>query len=832
MISKVRRHFNILSLLALTLIIITFILGVQIVFDISHPENYPFILRKQKSYLHTFLEVNDSDNNGYSEIYTRFNRFTQKEQNATQIEMLSDELIPIQEYGYDGIIYNIKFCDVTADGIDEIVAWILHSDTAYIDIRTLKNKPVAKFPAVTMDEYSIDDVAKWNCSGYLIDHRDVNNDGSKELIFIVCTSYGKSPRGIYAFDYPSGKIIWSYKMGAAPTYWATADITGDGWNEYIIGTSTPENVTDPINGTTDAVAYLFIIDHLGHPLFQDSLGTSGAHIIPFTGDVDHDKIDECIILKNCVSKQAQQNPSMIYMLEPTTFSLQPIIDPLPQKFYVHEMADFNRDGILEILLIDHQNAAFLYSFDQITNHLKLIKRKSVKIGEIYPNVPSTVHDLDIDGINETIIRGFNQFHVINSELSVNAIYNDARTSLIVNRGKEKPLLVTNRIDGSGCETLLYVNNPLYFFHRIKNPLILVSVSGLLIIFFIIYRLMQQLLHHACSLNQDIPWLEVDRKNRLCQISDDVRKMFGVRTLNVSQSLQDIVGTVNAQKLSVSVINFHSGKNPGVIELALPDGSIKNVSLEIVPSPSVFRKNKFIIIFREPEKDMLSRFTTWLTIIRAMIHNLKNPLTTSLLLLRRLQQDAEKNDQVAEKFDIIEQEVSKTKTSTTKFLTFIDAWQRKPRPCDINEMVRKLAANASKEPEQSCEIKLNLHTDLPHTRVVHDLLYMALENVVQNAIDATDSRGQVLISTTIEDRFEQKTKSFHQLIIIEIADDGKGIAQRDLEKLFTVGHSQKPDGSGIGLSLTREILHWFAGSIDIRSKVNVGTTVTIGIPVHK
>ncbi len=832
MISKVRRHFNILFFLAVFFIIITFIFGIQIIFDHAIPENYPFILKKQKSYMHNFFKVNDSDKNGYSEIYTRFNRFTHKEQNSTQIEMLSDELIPIQEYGYDGVLYNINFCDVTGDGVDEIVVWILQSDTAYIDIRTLGNKPVAKFAAVTTDEHSVENIEKWNCSGYLIDHRDVNGDGSKELIFIVCTSYGRSPRGIYAFDYPSGKIVWSYKMGAAPTYWITGDINGDGSNEYIIGSSTPENVTQPINGTKDDVAYLFVFNHQGKPLFRDSVGTAGAHVVPFVGDINHDNIDECIIIKNCFSKKAQQNPSMIYLLEPANYTLKPIIDPLPQKFSAYAMDDFDRDGICDFLLIDHQNSGFLYSIDRTTNRLKLKKKTSLNRRKIFPNIPVTVDDINFDGGKEIIIRGYDRFHIIDPNLSVKAISSNSRIMQIVHRGKEKPLLVTNLINGSGCETLHFVKNPFYLFYRIKNPLILVSISGLVIIFFMLFRLGHRLIRHSVLLNQDITWIEVDRKNRLCQISEDVRKIFGVRTLDVSHSLQSIFGEENAKRLALTIEHFLAGKKPGSIELSLPDGSVKHVSLDIITSPSVFRNNRIIVIFRQVEKDIFARFTTWLTIIRAMIHNLKNPLTTSQLLLHRLQNNIEETDQIAEKFNIIEQEVSKTKTSATRFLAFIDAWQRKPRPCDINEMIRKLAADAGKEPEQSCEIKLNLHPDLPHTRVVHDLLYMALENVVRNATEATDSCGQVLISTNIEDRFEQKTKSFHQLIVIEISDDGTGIPQTDMEKAFTVGHSTKPDGSGIGLALTREILHWFEGSIDIRSKVNTGTTVTIAIPVHK
>jgi len=64
------------------------------------------------------------------------------------------------------------------------------------------------------------------------------------------------------------------------------------------------------------------------------------------------------------------------------------------------------------------------------------------------------------------------------------------------------------------------------------------------------------------------------------------------------------------------------------------------------------------------------------------------------------------------------------------------------------------------------------------------------------------------------------------VIIQVADNGPGIILEVLEKIFIPFFTTKPDGSGIGLSLSRQIMRLHRGTITARSEPNVATVFTL------
>jgi two-component system sensor histidine kinase AtoS len=66
--------------------------------------------------------------------------------------------------------------------------------------------------------------------------------------------------------------------------------------------------------------------------------------------------------------------------------------------------------------------------------------------------------------------------------------------------------------------------------------------------------------------------------------------------------------------------------------------------------------------------------------------------------------------------------------------------------------------------------------------------------------------------------------------VTIADEGVGIPSEDLEKIFTLYYTTKPEGSGIGLSLAYRTVQLHDGGIEVSSEIGRGTTATIRFPV--
>src|SRR2546430_6470779 len=100
----------------------------------------------------------------------------------------------------------------------------------------------------------------------------------------------------------------------------------------------------------------------------------------------------------------------------------------------------------------------------------------------------------------------------------------------------------------------------------------------------------------------------------------------------------------------------------------------------------------------------------------------------------------------------------------------------------------------------------------------------LVNRIRNAADASIGRR-----APIRVGLEQTGGSLR----LTVRDEGAGIRAQDLERIFEPGYTTKEfgEGSGMGLVVVQSVIrNMFAGSIAVDSKVGVGTTVTVTLPI--
>ncbi len=104
-----------------------------------------------------------------------------------------------------------------------------------------------------------------------------------------------------------------------------------------------------------------------------------------------------------------------------------------------------------------------------------------------------------------------------------------------------------------------------------------------------------------------------------------------------------------------------------------------------------------------------------------------------------------------------------------------------------------------------------------------LMSHAIENVIDNAVKYSNHGSKIIVET-----FTRSTEA-----VIKISDNGIGIAQSDVDKVqerfYRAENSLVASGSGLGLSICKEIIDKFNGYIVIESKINVGTSVSLVIP---
>lgn len=150
------------------------------------------------------------------------------------------------------------------------------------------------------------------------------------------------------------------------------------------------------------------------------------------------------------------------------------------------------------------------------------------------------------------------------------------------------------------------------------------------------------------------------------------------------------------------------------------------------------------------------------------------------------------------------------------------------PLVVNDILQKVVDRISRIAETH-HVTLTLE-DAAETFVVlaaEEPFIRVLTNVIENAILYNKTDGSVTVSMEREDG----------AVRIDVADTGVGIGEKDVQKIFDrfyradKSRSRRTGGSGLGLSIARSIVEAFGGTISMKSTVDIGTTVSITLPVH-
>ena len=91
--------------------------------------------------------------------------------------------------------------------------------------------------------------------------------------------------------------------------------------------------------------------------------------------------------------------------------------------------------------------------------------------------------------------------------------------------------------------------------------------------------------------------------------------------------------------------------------------------------------------------------------------------------------------------------------------------------------------------------------------------------MRNAIEAMPGGGNLTISLTVE----------NGEVLIQVRDTGIGIENERQKMIFDLAYTTKPNGSGVGLPLVKQIMQQHCGSVHLESKLQKGTTFTLQLP---
>ena len=224
-----------------------------------------------------------------------------------------------------------------------------------------------------------------------------------------------------------------------------------------------------------------------------------------------------------------------------------------------------------------------------------------------------------------------------------------------------------------------------------------------------------------------------------------------------------------------------------------------------------------------------RLAAWGDVARYVTHEIKNPLFPIRLSIENLQRAYQGRGNQSTAFDeifvqctdIVIEEVERLQRLVDEFHQFARMPHAERKLSDLNQVVQNVV-NLYAESVENIQIKGSLALDLPPLSLDSEQITQALENLIQNAIEAIPDGGTLNISTQLVN--EEKIR-------IKIQDTGIGMSPETLAQIFAPYYTTKDTGTGLGMAIVQRIINDHDGEIFVESKEGIGTTVSIELQAH-
>jgi signal transduction histidine kinase len=217
-----------------------------------------------------------------------------------------------------------------------------------------------------------------------------------------------------------------------------------------------------------------------------------------------------------------------------------------------------------------------------------------------------------------------------------------------------------------------------------------------------------------------------------------------------------------------------------------------------------------------------------TLTAGLAHEIRNPLVAIKTFTQLLPERLEDEEFRSHFLNIASSEVDRISSLITELLEFARPSDPKMEFEDINSILDGMILLVSTETKKKqINILKNYITNLPPIKIDREQIKQVFLNFLLNSIEATPERGEMTV----------KTRSFvkpggEPYIQIEFTDNGRGIPAEHLEDIFTPFFTTKDKGSGLGLSISHQIVQDHRGYIDVESELNKGTSFFINLPLNQ
>jgi signal transduction histidine kinase len=340
-------------------------------------------------------------------------------------------------------------------------------------------------------------------------------------------------------------------------------------------------------------------------------------------------------------------------------------------------------------------------------------------------------------------------------------------------------------------------------------------------------------------------ITIHRDGTLALINDEAYRIFSLprEPLDVGRPFSDVLG---ARPDIVRVLSgaFELSTLPNRAELRLKDidrvigytlSQVKDDGGAAIGAAMFFKDLTQVEQLEERER-LRDRLASLGEMAAGIAHELKNPLAgievMAGLLRRQVPESVDAQSLLAD----IMSEAKLANAIVVEMLEFVRPIRLQVERTDVGDVLHQAVTLAeSKAPRGGVSVHLDVGPTLPMIDGDQYQLCQVFTNLLTNAFEALDGRGNITVKAVAQSLeqdpgFASDPHAPTPSLIVDVIDDGPGVAPDLSDRIFDPFFTTKPAGTGLGLPIVRKIVDAHDGRIDLMSVPGHGTRFRITLPV--
>jgi len=331
---------------------------------------------------------------------------------------------------------------------------------------------------------------------------------------------------------------------------------------------------------------------------------------------------------------------------------------------------------------------------------------------------------------------------------------------------------------------------------------------------------------------------IDLKKEITSINKKTEELFRIKRRHVLGMPADAIFPDDIAQVVEWAIDRRAVVDSKEIRLERKDGGASVLGI----TSSLLRNHQgdligAMIIIRDLTEEKkteelirrIDRLTSLGQLSAGIAHEIRNPLSSINFNVQLLAKKAAVSETAKSLIADTQEGIDRIRTLVKGMLDFAKPSLPALKCDSLRRVVQgSITLMDSQLKENKVEVRCELPDTLPEVILDAHQIQQVFVNLLLNGMEAMPEGGTIHIAG----RVIKGAKKRCEQVVLQVTDQGQGIARDDLSRIFNPFFTTKPEGTGLGLSIVHKILEQHHATVDVVSDSSRGTTFTLKFPVHQ